>query len=67
VPWHVERRGGKHCVVVSEGPKKGKVAGCHASPEKAKAQVKALYANTSGDKYVHTSAVDRLAIKLMRA
>lgn len=46
MPWAVERRGQDWVVVVTEGPKKGKVAGTHASKEKALAQVKALYANT---------------------
>ena len=46
MPWEVQTRGNQHCVVVSEGPKKGKTVKCHPSRDKALAHVKALYANT---------------------
>ena len=46
MPWEIRRRGEDHCVVVSEGPKKGKVVKCHPTAEKARAHVRALYANT---------------------
>jgi hypothetical protein len=47
MPWKVQQNGEDHCVVVSEGPKKGSVVKCHPTREAALAQVKALYANTS--------------------
>lgn len=48
MPWEVQNRGENNfCVVVSEGPKKGKTVKCHPSRTKALAHVKALYANTS--------------------
>jgi hypothetical protein len=46
VPWEVRKQGADFVVVVTEGPKKGKVAGRHSTREKALAQVRALYANT---------------------
>lgn len=45
MPYKVQKKGDQHCVVVSAGPKKGKEVACHATREKAVAQVKALYAN----------------------
>ena len=46
MPWEIRPRGTEHCVVVSDGPKKGKVVTCHPTREKALRHVKALYANT---------------------
>lgn len=46
MPWSIVKRGEDHCVVVSEGPKKGKTVKCHPSRERAVAHVRALYANT---------------------
>jgi hypothetical protein len=45
MPYKVQKKGDKHCVVVSAGPKKGKEVACHDTRSKAVAQVKALYAN----------------------
>jgi hypothetical protein len=61
VPWSIQARDGKHCVVVKSGPKKGKVAKCHDTREAAQAHLKALYANTG---YSGMGAVDRLHVKL---
>jgi hypothetical protein len=47
MPWKVVARDGQFCVVVSEGPKAGSQVACHPTREKALAQVRALYANTS--------------------
>ena len=47
MPWKVVAKNGEFCVVVSEGPRAGSQVACHATREKALAQVKALYANTS--------------------
>lgn len=42
MPWKVEQRDGRHCVVKKSD---GQVVGCHASAEEARAQVRALYAS----------------------
>jgi hypothetical protein len=45
MPYKVQKKGDKHCVVVSAGPKKGKEVACHDTKAKAVKQVRALYAN----------------------
>lgn len=42
MPWHVERRGGKHCVI-KNGTRESE--GCHMTRPEAVEQVQALYAN----------------------
>jgi len=42
VPWHIEKRDDEFCVIKDAD---GKSAGCHATEEKAKAQLRALYAS----------------------
>lgn len=59
MPWEVKRRGSQFCVVVSEGPKKGKTTACHPTEEAARKQVKALYANVA-----YTPRVTDLLVKL---
>jgi len=49
MPYKVKVKGDQYCVVVSSGPKKGKEVACHASREKAVAQVRALYANDAAE------------------
>lgn len=50
VPWKVQKSSaGEWIVVVSAGPKAGKVVARHPSKEAALRQVKALYANTGGE------------------
>lgn len=44
MPWSIEMRDGKHCVVKDAD---GEVEGCHDTHEKALAQQRALYANES--------------------
>lgn len=53
MPWEIVTKDGKHCVV-----KKGtdEVEGCHETPEEAKDQMAALYANE--EKAVWTSTAD---------
>lgn len=50
MPWTVRKSGDDYAVIVSDGPKKGKVVTTHPSREAALAHVKALYANTK-EKY----------------
>jgi hypothetical protein len=45
MPYKVQKKDDKHCVVVSAGPKKGKEVACHDTRAKAVKQVRALYAN----------------------
>lgn len=42
MPWKIEVRKGKHCVIKQSD---GKVEKCHADPDSAKAHMRALYAN----------------------
>jgi hypothetical protein len=42
MPWKIEERNGKHCVVRKPD---GKVEKCHTDPDKAKAHMRALYAS----------------------
>lgn len=42
MPWHVEKRDDEWCVIKDSD---GKSAGCHPTEEKAKAQLRALYAS----------------------
>lgn len=51
MPWKVQKKGDKHCVVVSSGPKEGQEVACHDTRPKAVAQVKALYANDAASLY----------------
>lgn len=60
MPWKVSKRGKKYVVVVSDGPKKGKVVGTHDSAEEAEKHKRALYANA----HLSNSAVNRLTVKL---
>lgn len=56
MPYKVQKKGDKHCVVVSEGPKKGKEVACHDTRAKAVKQVKALYANDAASEHVRGAA-----------
>lgn len=58
MPWSIETRDGKHCVVLTAT---GEVKKCYPNRAAAAAYLKALYANTSEAKM---SAVDRLVVKL---
>lgn len=42
MPYHIEQRGSQHCVIKDAT---GERMGCHASPDAAKSQLSALYAN----------------------
>jgi hypothetical protein len=42
LPWHIAKKGAKFCVIKDSD---GSSAGCHATQEKAKRQLRALYAN----------------------
>jgi phage head maturation protease len=42
VPWHIAKRGNEWCVIKDDD---GESEGCHDSEEKAKAQMRALYAS----------------------
>jgi hypothetical protein len=66
MPWSIQERDGKFCVVVKSGPKKGKTTACHDSREKAQRQLRALYANTSEAEYSQMGAIDRLQVRLAR-
>jgi hypothetical protein len=43
MPYKIDQDGQKWCVVKDDGS--GKVMGCHESPDEAKRQLSALYAN----------------------
>jgi hypothetical protein len=43
MPYKIVKRGGRYAVVKKDG---SKTYGTHASPEQAKEQLRALYANT---------------------
>ena len=43
MPWHIEERNGKHCVINESD---GSVEKCHADPGDAETHMSALYANT---------------------
>ena len=42
MPWEIQQRGGQHCVVKIAD---GSVVACHATADRAAAQVRALYAS----------------------
>jgi len=42
MPWEIRKQGSKFCVVKQDS---GKVVTCHDSEKKAKAHLRALYAN----------------------
>ena len=53
MPWKIEKKDDKFEVVEEAGGKNpGKVFGTHATKEEADAQLKALYANTKGEKSI---------------
>lgn len=63
MPWHVEQRAGKFCVVKdnADGSNADVPGGCHATKEQATAMLRALYANEpSARATVLSVASDRL-------
>jgi hypothetical protein len=65
MPWKVQEKDGEFCVVTKTTP--SKTVACHPTREKADAQVKALYANTSPQEYAKASALERLEIDMALA
>lgn len=53
MPWHIEKREGKFCVIKDDD---GSSAGCHASRDEAADQIRALYANDK-DEQEETAAL----------
>jgi hypothetical protein len=46
MPWHVESRGDRHCVVKTTT---GEVKHCYSTKKEAVQYLRALYANTKGE------------------
>lgn len=46
VPWFVRKSGDSFCVVKGTKEQPGETVKCHATPDKANAHMRALYANT---------------------
>lgn len=58
MPYKIEHKGDQFCVVKADS---GESVGCHPSEEKAKAQLRALYAN------VHESELSELSMYVVKA
>lgn len=58
MPWKIVKEGDKHCVKKSDT---GETVKCHESEGKAKAHMKALYAN------VHESAIAEMSLTVVKA
>lgn len=59
MPWHVEKRDDEWCVIKNDG---GESEGCHDTEEKAKAQMRALYASENRAPEVKAPVESRAAV-----
>lgn len=58
MPWHVEKRGSRYCVIKGNSGQDGPVVKCHQTRKQAEAHQRALYRNTKEEHSVEIKVID---------